>query len=142
MDQLRTSDSVARPIGRFTAFLTAAFILGSHSPAHGQLVITPTFDSSITSSANSAQLQADINQAIGIYQSLFTDNVNLSILFRYSTTAPNGNPLGGGLLAQSNYIFYSLTYSNYITALNNDTPKSANDVQGPGQPAGGERLSQ
>jgi hypothetical protein len=120
MDQLRISSSW---------LLTAAVILGGFSPAHGQLVITPTFDSSITGSANSAQLQADINQAIGIYQSLYTDNVNLSILFRYSTTGPNGSPLSGGLLAQSNYVLYSQLYNTYTTALTADTPKSANDLK-------------
>src|SRR5438128_3309675 len=65
------------------------------------LIINATFDSSITGNANSAAIQAMINQAIGIFQSLFADAITVSILFRYSTTAPNGSPLGSGTLAQS-----------------------------------------
>jgi hypothetical protein len=91
------------------------------------LTITPTFDGSITGNPNSAVLQADINQAIGIYQSLYTDNVNVSILFRYATTAPNGSPLGGGTLARSNYEIYSELYGTYITLLKNDA-KTSNDA--------------
>ncbi len=57
----------------------------------------------LTASANSAVLQTDINNAIAIYESLFTDNINVSILFRYATTAPNGSALASGLLGLSNY---------------------------------------
>jgi hypothetical protein len=108
--------------------LVAAIMLCCIAPASGQIIINPTFDSSITSNPNSAVLQADINSAIANYHSLFSDNITLSILFRYSTTQPNGNPVSGGLLAQSNYTLYSETYNTYINALNNDTPKSPNDV--------------
>jgi hypothetical protein len=120
------------PGGRLRRAVRAAFVVGvvfaAAAPARGQLIITPTFDSSITGNANSAALQSAINTAIGVYQSLYTDNVNISILFRYSTTQPNGNPLGGGTLAQSNYTLYSPTYNQYTTALAADAPKSANDV--------------
>jgi hypothetical protein len=91
------------------------------------LIINPTFDSSITGNANAAVLEADINTAIGIYQSLYSDPVTVSMLFRYSTTAPNGSALGAGLLAQSNYTLYSLAYGNFITALTADQ-KTANDA--------------
>src|SRR5712692_4706595 len=68
------------------------------------LVINPTFDSSITGNPNSAAIQAMINQAVTIYHSLFTDSITVSILFRYSTTAPNGSPLGTGTLAMSTFV--------------------------------------
>src|SRR5436190_11538171 len=54
------------------------------------LVITPTFDSSITSNPNSAAIQSVINKAIAIHQSRFKDALTATILFRYSRTAPNG----------------------------------------------------
>ncbi|HEX4590253.1 MAG TPA: NF038122 family metalloprotease, partial [Gemmataceae bacterium] len=104
--------------------MVAVTVLGCLTPARAQVIITPTFDSSITGSPNSAALQAAINNAIAIYHSLYTDNINISILFRYATTGPNGSPLGSGLLAQSNYTIYSPTYDDYISALNSDTPRS------------------
>jgi hypothetical protein len=91
------------------------------------LTITPTFDSSITGNANAALLEADINTAINIYQTLYSDPITVSMLFRYSTTAPNGSALGAGLLAQSNYTLYSVAYANFITALTADK-KTANDT--------------
>src|SRR4051812_15422978 len=66
--------------------------------ARGTLVITPTFDSSITGNPNAAVLEADINTAIGIYRSLFSDPITVSIDFRYATTRPNGTPLAGNTL--------------------------------------------
>src|ERR1700724_707313 len=50
------------------------------------LVINPTFDSSILQNSNSAAIQAAINRAIAIYQSLFGDPITVSIRFRYSNT--------------------------------------------------------
>ena len=91
------------------------------------LVINATFDSSITTNANSAAIQAMINQAIAIYQSTFTDPVTVSILFRYSTTQPNGAALGGGSLAQSNYVIYTVPWNTYINPLKADA-KTANDT--------------
>ena len=91
------------------------------------ITINPTFDSSITGNVNAALLEADINTAIGTYQSLYSDPITVSMLFRYSTTAPNGSALGGGTLAQSNYTLYSMGYANFITALTADS-KTANDA--------------
>jgi hypothetical protein len=91
------------------------------------LVINATFDSSITNSANSAAIQAMINQAIAIYQSKFSDPITVSILFRYSTTGPNGSPLGSGSLAQSNFVVYTVSWNNYINALKADA-KTTNDA--------------
>ena len=87
------------------------------APAYANLIIAPTFDSSITGNANSAAIEAEINQAIGVYQSLFTDNITVSMLFRYSTTQPSGAPLGSNTLAQSNYTLYSEPFNTYINAL-------------------------
>lgn len=108
----------------FRLILVLALALaGRPSQARADFVITPTFDSSITGNANSAILQADINTAVAIYHSLFTDNVTVSILFRYATTAPNGNPLGG-TLAQSGTGLYVGGYSTVISALVADSKTS------------------
>jgi len=104
----------------------ALLAFGAQESVCPALTITPTFDASITGNANAAVLEADINTAIGIYQSLYSDPMTVSILFRYSTTGPNGSALSGGTLAQSNYTIYTLAYASFITALTGDK-KTAND---------------
>lgn len=90
------------------------------------LVINATFDSSITSNANSAAIESMINQSIAIYESLFSDPITVSILFRYSTSAPDGSPLGSNTLAESEYVIYSTPWNTYISALQADA-KTGND---------------
>jgi hypothetical protein len=91
------------------------------------LVINPTFDSSILNDPNSAAIQSMINQAIAIYQSLFSDPITVKIFFRYSNTEVNGNPLPSGILARSNFVVYTVPWNTYITALNADA-KTGNDA--------------
>jgi hypothetical protein len=93
----------------------------------GGLAIIPTFDSSITGNPNAAAIQAMINQAIAIYQSRFSDPITVRILFRYSNTEVNGNPLPPGLLARSNFVFYTIAWNTYINALIADA-RTANDT--------------
>jgi Chitobiase/beta-hexosaminidase C-terminal domain/Fibronectin type III domain len=84
------------------------------------LVINATFDSSITTNPDVVAIEAMINQAIATYESLFSDPITVSILFRYSSTAPDGTPLGTGALAQSNFVIYVVPWSDFITALKSD----------------------
>jgi hypothetical protein len=107
--------------------LAGLLFFGLSYDALAGLVIAPTFDSSILTSANSAAIQNEINNAIGVYESLFTDNITVAILFRYSTLAPNGVALGANTLAASNYTLYSIPYANYIGALTADQ-KTPNDA--------------
>jgi hypothetical protein len=108
------------------AKLTAAsavisLALGAQAWAVG-FVITPTFDPSV-----GAAMKAEVNQAIAVYEQLYSDPINVSILFRFSNTQPNGNPMGAGALAQSNYVFYAETWATFKTALVADA-KTANDA--------------
>jgi hypothetical protein len=105
------------------AGLTAAAVACILSPARAQLIITPTFDPAVP-----AAMQTEVNQAISNYQNLYTDNMTISILFRYSTTGPDGTPLSAGTLAQSNSTVYSIPYATYTASLAADTPKSSNDT--------------
>ena len=95
------------------------------------LIIHATFDSSITGSPNAEAIEAMINRAIGIYESLFSDPVTIQILFRYATTSPDGTPLPPHTLAESNYVFYRVPWNDFISALradattNNDTTANA-----------------
>ena len=96
------------------------------------LIIHATFDSSILGNPNAAAIEAMINRAIGIYESLFSDPITIQILFRYSTTAPDGTPLPSGLLAESDYVVYDVPWNDFISALRADARTSndnmANDV--------------
>jgi hypothetical protein len=83
----------------------------------GALVITPTFDSSITGDANAAAIEAMITNAINVFEAQFNDPITVTILFRYATTQPNGSPLPSGALAISNKVIYIVPWSTYITAL-------------------------
>jgi Fibronectin type III domain len=91
------------------------------------LVINPTFDSSILNDPNSAAIQAAINRAIAILQSLFSDPITVPILFRYSSTKPDGHPFPSGTLSVSDFVIYSISWDTYINALRADA-KTANDA--------------
>ena len=84
------------------------------------LIINPTFDSSIINDPNSAAIQAMINRAIGIYESRFRDPITIQILFLYSTTAPNGDPLPPDVLAASLSAMYNIPWNDFIGALRAD----------------------
>src|SRR5262249_38439130 len=104
--------------GEYSKVTTAAT-----EPATG-LIINPTFDNSITNDPNSAAIQAMINGAIGIYESLFSDPITIEILFRYSTTAPDGTPLPEGTVAQSFSAVYIVSWNDFISGLRADATTS------------------
>jgi hypothetical protein len=98
---------------------------GSTSASVG-LIIKATFDSSITTRANAATIEAMINRAIAVYESLFSDPITIQILFRYASTMPNGSPLPAGLVAGSTWPYYAFPWSTYINALKMDG-RTSND---------------
>ena len=98
---------------------------GATVPTTG-LTIHATFDSSITGNANAAAIEAMINRAIAIYESLFRDPITIQIRFRYATTAPDGTPMPPGRVAQSNFVVYAIPWGTYINALRADA-RTSND---------------
>jgi hypothetical protein len=92
------------------------------------LIINPTFDSSITGNVNAAAIEAMINQAISIYESLYSDPITIQILFRYSTTNPDGTPLPPGLLAGSLSVIYTIPWSTFISALTADATSNYDNL--------------
>jgi hypothetical protein len=84
------------------------------------LIIHPTFDSSITNNPNAAAIEASMNRAISICESLFSDPITIQIRFRYATTAPDGTRLSAGTLSQSDFVTYSIPWSTFINALRAD----------------------
>ena len=94
----------------------------------GALVITPTFDSSITGNMNAAAIETMINNAIGVFESLFNDPITVSIYFRYATTAADGStPLDAGTVAESTSSLYQTVWTNFTNALVVDAT-TANDT--------------
>jgi FG-GAP-like repeat len=103
----------------------SATVRSATQPATG-LNINPTFDSSITGNPNAAAIEAAINRAISIYESLFSDPITIQIRFRYSTTQPNGTPMAMGTISRSDYGFYAIPWSTFISSLRADA-RTSND---------------
>jgi hypothetical protein len=91
------------------------------------LIIRATFDSSVTRSANAAAIEGVVNRAIAVYESLFSDQFTVYILFRYATTRPNGTPIATQHIAESAWVYYLPDWNTYIDALKADA-KTRNDV--------------
>ncbi len=92
------------------------------------LTIHATFDSSITGNPNAASIQAMINRAISIYESLFSDPITIQIRFRYATTAPDGSSLPQGTVSRSDFVVYGIPWSPFINALRADATTNNDNV--------------
>ncbi len=103
-------------------------VMAATTVATTGLIIHATFDSSITGNPNAAAIEAMINRAISIYESLFSDPITIQIFFRYSTTAPDGTPLSAGTISQSDLVVYTFPWSTYINALRADAKTSNDDL--------------
>ena len=117
-----------------TFVLASAIVALILSPqARANMVITPTFDVSITSDANAAAIEATINSAIQIYQSVFADPITVNITFQEMSSG----------LGQSSFSFFSVSYASYRAALVADakTPDDATALAhlplGPNNPVTG-----
>ncbi|MFN2476967.1 MAG: NF038122 family metalloprotease [Chthoniobacterales bacterium] len=115
------AESSATPLARPQSSIGTS----ATASASAGLIINATFDNSITSQPNAAEIKSTINQAIAIYQSLFSDPITVSILFRYSATNPDGTSIAGSI-ARSNYVYYPIRWNSYISALTADA-KTVND---------------
>ena len=106
--------------GNYSKVMTATTV-----PTTG-LIIHPTFDSSITNDPNSAVIQAMINRAISIYESLFTDPITIEIRFRYATTLPDGSPLT--VPSRTLTVVYGIGWDIFIPALRADATSSNDNI--------------
>jgi hypothetical protein len=89
------------------------------------LVINPTFDASITTNPRSTAIRATIISTIQAYQSLFSDPITVSILYRFSNTQPDGTSMGTAV-GLSYATIYPIPWNTYIASLKADA-KTAND---------------
>jgi hypothetical protein len=92
-------------------------LLAAGQPAQANLMITPTFDSSITGDPNAASIEGVINSAIGMYEASFSDPINVAIKFQEMTSG----------LGMSSTFFGNVSYSTYYNALVADA-KTADDA--------------
>ncbi len=87
-------------------------------PASANLTITPTFASSITADPNAALIEATIDSAILAYENLFSNPVNVPIVFQ----------LGSGL-GSSAFSLFDVSYSSFSAALFNNAHTTHNADQ-------------
>src|SRR5207237_2760736 len=102
-------------------------VASATTTASSGLIINATFDGSITSNLNATAIDAAINRAIAIFESLFSDRLTIPILFRYSTKGADGSPLGG--VSQSEIAVISFTWTGYINAMVTDSNDSTHPIR-------------
>lgn len=95
-------------LGRI-AVVVAMFLPALAQAQAASFVIVPTFDSSITSLASAATIEATINAAIATYEADITTPVTINITFKNVTT-------GLGASSYSNFIVPYATYLKALTA--------------------------
>ena len=83
-------------------FVAAALAIAMCVPGYASnLVINPTFDSTITSDPDAVAIEASINAAINFYETYFTDPIAVSITFQEMTSGLGRNPyVGFGVAAR------------------------------------------
>jgi hypothetical protein len=78
------------------------------------LVIQPTFDSSITSSPNAAQIEGSINGAINAIDALYSNAITVPVDFTFNAGA-------AGNLLSTNQFYNSVSYATYVSELQADS---------------------
>src|SRR5215813_6182549 len=109
----RFARNAVRGLLRGVLVLTA---LGVAAPASANLVIIPTFGSSITSDPNAATIENTINAAIAQYEAIFADPITVNITFQ------EGLGLGSSITQ-----IVQVPYASFRTALIADQT-TANDA--------------
>ena len=103
--------------------------------AHAQVTIIPTFDSSITSDPNAAQIEASINSICALYSKAFTTTNTVHIYFYGLPTGLGTSVAYNQTILYSDYRTRLLTVSNIANVLSPSLPSNGNPV--PGNPAAG-----
>jgi hypothetical protein len=95
-------------------FLPIVFaFLVSAAPARA-LVITPIWDSTITSDPNAATIENSITMAIQFYEARFAVPITVSIQFQEMSSG----------LGESDYYYYNIPYNDFLGALQNNASTS------------------
>src|ERR1035438_8509932 len=95
-------------IPRFRFALPAVLaLIASGIPAQASLIITPTFDSSITSDPNAAAVEGTINEAISMFEATYSNPIDALIYFQE----------GSGLGESDFYYYTAVNYKTYYDDL-------------------------
>ena len=86
-----------------------AGVVAASQPANA-LIITPLFDSSITSAPNSAAIERSVNSVVRTYEHLIRDPIDVSIFFTLGG-------LHGDFISTSQASLYPIPYSSYTSLL-------------------------
>jgi hypothetical protein len=101
----------------FHPLAVLSFFAACCSSANADILIDPTFDSSITSDPNAATIESAIDQAISRFESSIETPITVKIDFQETS----------GGLGESNSGFNEISYSQYRSDLVNNQILSAND---------------
>jgi hypothetical protein len=113
-------------VSRLNALVVLLGILAA-GQAYGGLVITPVYDSSITSDPQAATIKATINSVIQIYEKTFSDPITVTITFQETST---------GLGQSSSYYNTGFPYSTFRAALAADASTHYDAIALANLPAG------
>jgi hypothetical protein len=115
-------------------FVAAALAIAMCVPGYASnLVINPTFDSTITCDPDAVAIEASINAAINFYETYFTDPIAVSITFQEITSG----------LGQSTWAYYNIPYSTFYNHLVSDASTGTDSTAlahlpgGPSNPVNG-----
>ena len=88
-------------------------LFAASSPVSANIIINPTYDSTITGDSHAAAIESTIQTAINSYESIITNNITVSIYFQE-----------GAGLGESSYYVYTPTYTQFYNGLaaNNSNP--------------------
>jgi hypothetical protein len=118
----------------FGSCLVSLALVAFAVPAHANISFNVTYGSSITSDPHAAAIEATINQAISFYEANITTPITVNIEYQ---------EMNGGL-GQSTTFFNTISYSQFLTALQTnssgdavDTSALANLPAGPDNPVNG-----
>ena len=89
----------------FALLVLLASILAA-IPANASLIITPIFDSSITSDSNASSIEGTIDSAISVFESTYTNPIDVTIYFQE-----------GSALGESNYETTAVSYQTFYSHL-------------------------
>ena len=110
-------------MGSQRAPLLAALMLllaGAFRPANAQLTITPTYDSSLTSLQNSAEIEASIQTDINTLENYITTNAPVTDTIDFQN-------MDSGL-GENNSPTMDIPYSTYLSDLQANPQKATNDL--------------
>jgi hypothetical protein len=106
---------------RLIGCVTAAALSAATSAARANVEIIPNFLSSITSSPDAVKIEDAIDSSIGVFRSLYDNNLTITVTFGFTPGAPTA-------LLNTTQNYYDVPYSAYVNALKADSAAHPSDI--------------